>query len=103
MARVGLLTLVLCVWANVCAEQQRVLVYGGNGQLGDNVVAHFKSNHWETISVDFSASSKADKNILVQANASLTENVKSVLSQVPASCECPPRVWRMRACSTGTK
>eukprot|EP01111_Echinosteliopsis_oligospora_P014253 TRINITY_DN5331_c0_g1_i1.p1 TRINITY_DN5331_c0_g1~~TRINITY_DN5331_c0_g1_i1.p1 ORF type:complete len:262 (-),score=91.89 TRINITY_DN5331_c0_g1_i1:262-969(-) len=43
----------------------RILVYGGCGALGSAVVTSFKSNGWETVSVDFSASPHATHSVVI--------------------------------------
>jgi hypothetical protein len=48
--------------------QQKVLIYGGRGGLGNVLVNYFKSNGCFIISVDLAANDAADVNIVVNPN-----------------------------------
>nr|AAL31869.1 dihydropteridine reductase [Physarum polycephalum] len=60
----------------------RVLVYGGNGALGNAVVSHFKSKGWDTISVDFSQSSNAAHSVVIEGSSK--EDVHKVIEGLKA-------------------
>jgi len=48
----------------------RVLVYGGSGALGSEVLRRFKSHGWDTVSVDFHASKVASDSVLISGSCS---------------------------------
>ncbi|KAG7252116.1 LOW QUALITY PROTEIN: hypothetical protein CRUP_019533 [Coryphaenoides rupestris] len=50
----------------------RVIVYGGRGALGSNIVQHFKSKGWWVASVDMAANEDANENVLVKPSESFT-------------------------------
>ena len=65
-----------------------VLVYGGNGALGQAMVDRFKAGRWRTISVDYFRNSRADHNILLEQGndwKTNTEVVTSALNNLAAT------------------
>ena len=60
----------------------RVLVYGGNGALGNAVVSHFKSKGWDTISVDFSQSTNAAHSVVIEGSSK--DDVSKVIDGLKA-------------------
>jgi len=61
-----------------------VLVYGGRGALGRTLVSFFKEKHFWVLSIDLVASDDADANVVVDPNASWTEQEAMLLSSVSA-------------------
>jgi len=64
----------------------RVVIYGGRGGLGSNLVKHFKSKGWWVCSIDLAANEEADVNVAVNPKddwvtqeAAVTEGVKKHL------------------------
>ena len=57
-----------------------VLVYGGNGALGQAMVDRFKAGRWRTISVDYFENSRADHNILLDKANDWKTNTEVVTS-----------------------
>ncbi|CAF0981439.1 unnamed protein product [Brachionus calyciflorus] len=67
---------------------KRVLVYGGSGALGNQLVNHFKNKNYWVVSVDMKENQAANANILVNSSQSLIEqeqnieeNVKQLLNE----------------------
>ncbi|GMS84569.1 hypothetical protein PENTCL1PPCAC_6744, partial [Pristionchus entomophagus] len=60
-------------------QMPSVIVYGGRGALGHAILLHFKTNGYRVISIDVHANDESDLSILVNANASWTEQEKSIL------------------------
>ena len=61
-----------------------VLVYGGNGSLGQAMVSSFRAAGWRTISVDFYENSSADHNILLSHTNDWRTNTEAVTSSLQA-------------------
>ncbi|VDO77772.1 unnamed protein product [Onchocerca flexuosa] len=59
-----------------------VAVYGGRGALGSAVVNYFKSKNLWTLNIDLLKNEMADANVVVNKNASWTEQESSVLKSV---------------------
>ena len=59
-----------------------VLVYGGNGSLGQSMIAAFQAAEWQTISVDYFANSAADHNILLSHSNDWKTNTQAVTSSL---------------------
>ena len=59
-----------------------VLVYGGRGALGRTLVTFFKSKNYRIVSVDLMANEEADENLLVDPNATWTQQEESVIEDV---------------------
>jgi hypothetical protein len=59
-----------------------VLVYGGNGSLGQSMISAFQAADWRTISVDYFANSAADHNILLSHSNDWKTNTESVTSSL---------------------
>lgn len=59
-----------------------VLVYGGSGALGREVIAHFKAHGWSTTSVDLTVSEIASKSVVIPMNQHWGEQLKHVQQQV---------------------
>ena len=57
-----------------------VLVYGGNGALGQAMVDRFKAGRWRTISVDYYENSRADHNVLLDKPNDWKTNTEVVTS-----------------------
>eukprot|EP01100_Stratorugosa_tubuloviscum_P000528 TRINITY_DN1118_c0_g1_i1.p1 TRINITY_DN1118_c0_g1~~TRINITY_DN1118_c0_g1_i1.p1 ORF type:complete len:232 (-),score=142.53 TRINITY_DN1118_c0_g1_i1:223-918(-) len=57
----------------------QVLVYGGNGQLGQVLVTALNAASFETISVDIRPSTIATHSIVVPSNVSLAEQTNSII------------------------
>eukprot|EP01105_Mastigella_eilhardi_P006347 TRINITY_DN17959_c0_g1_i1.p1 TRINITY_DN17959_c0_g1~~TRINITY_DN17959_c0_g1_i1.p1 ORF type:complete len:255 (-),score=73.64 TRINITY_DN17959_c0_g1_i1:61-789(-) len=57
-----------------------VLVYGGNGALGQAVIARFKGKGWKTVSVDFVSNDAADISISVKSSSE--EDAKHVVNHL---------------------
>ena len=55
--------------------QRRVLVYGGCGALGKQVVKTFSANRWSTISVDLMSNPESKYNIVLDHSALWTQHV----------------------------
>jgi len=60
----------------------RVLVYGGKGALGSQIVSHFKSQNFWVASVDLKENEEADVNCVVTPVDSWTEQETQVLTNV---------------------
>lgn len=61
---------------------KRVLIYGGQGALGQACIAHFKSNNFWVGSIDLSKNDKADASITVSREGSWIEQETEVLSKI---------------------
>jgi len=46
----------------------RVLVYGGRGALGSDIVARFKQGGWWVANIDIKTNTEADENVLVEGD-----------------------------------
>ncbi|KAH3756879.1 dihydropteridine reductase [Pelomyxa schiedti] len=57
-----------------------VLVYGGNGALGQAVVAKFKSRGWKTVTADFIVNENADLPLAVKGSSE--EDAKYIVAQL---------------------
>ena len=63
----------------------RVLVYGGRGALGSEIVNKFKESGWWVANIDITANTSADENIVVEGDSwqgqesNVAKNVKTVL------------------------
>ena len=55
-----------------------ILVYGGRGALGRTLVSFFKAKGFWVLSVDLVSSEEADANVVVDPNASWTEQETAV-------------------------
>ena len=58
-----------------------VLVYGGNGALGKEVVSAFKKVQWKVSSIDFLKSETADNSILLP-KGDWHQHQKSIFEQL---------------------
>ena len=61
-----------------------VLVYGGNGSLGQSMVSAFRAASWRTISVDYYDNSEADHNIQLSHANDWKTNTEVVTSSLIA-------------------
>lgn len=61
---------------------KRVLIYGGQGALGQACISHFKSNNFWVGSVDLSKNDVSDESITVSRDASWVEQEKEVLTKL---------------------
>eukprot|EP01088_Endostelium_zonatum_P021737 TRINITY_DN8791_c0_g1_i1.p1 TRINITY_DN8791_c0_g1~~TRINITY_DN8791_c0_g1_i1.p1 ORF type:complete len:248 (+),score=41.73 TRINITY_DN8791_c0_g1_i1:23-766(+) len=59
-------------------QNKNVLIYGGSGQLGTNIVQYFNSKGWSTFSVDFKDNPQATWNSALNAQSSTKDNTASV-------------------------
>ena len=63
----------------------RVLVYGGRGALGSEIVTKFKQSGWWVANIDITANTTADENIVVEGDTwqgqeeNVATSVKTVL------------------------
>jgi len=63
----------------------KVLVYGGRGALGSEIVNKFKESGWWVANIDITANTSADENIVVEGDSwqgqesNVAKNVKTVL------------------------
>ena len=63
----------------------RVLVYGGRGALGSEIVTKFKQSGWWVANIDITANTTADENIVVEGDTwqgqeeNVAKSVKTVL------------------------
>ncbi|RKP07991.1 dihydropteridine reductase-like protein [Thamnocephalis sphaerospora] len=64
------------------STQQKVIVYGGAGALGDALVRYFKTKGWSTVSVDVRANGEADQNIEVSVDTGLAQQTEQVEAAV---------------------
>lgn len=72
-------------------SRPRCLVYGGNGQLGQQVVAAFNAGNWETICVDVKANPNAHSSFSINANVPLESavaTIKTALTQQQTQLNC---------------
>ncbi|CAI2347275.1 unnamed protein product [Caenorhabditis sp. 36 PRJEB53466] len=65
----------------------KIIVYGGRGALGSEILDFFKKNGFTVLSVDLSTNDQADGNILVDGTKNWTEQEESILSQTAASLQ----------------
>eukprot|EP01113_Clastostelium_recurvatum_P006266 TRINITY_DN1283_c0_g1_i1.p1 TRINITY_DN1283_c0_g1~~TRINITY_DN1283_c0_g1_i1.p1 ORF type:complete len:246 (+),score=62.38 TRINITY_DN1283_c0_g1_i1:49-738(+) len=73
-----------------------VLVYGGCGSLGHEVVAHFKSKGWHTISVDLRPSEISSASVVTQPSAKPADifaDVKKVVTEPLQAVVCAAGGW----------
>jgi len=61
---------------------QRVLVYGGRGQLGATIVSIFKKNNWHTISIDIVANDDAGFSIILDPTSSFETQANKAEEEV---------------------
>jgi len=67
---------------SVVATAPRLLVWGGNGSLGQSVIKLFKEKEWDTVSVDYTQNTEAATNIVLGKNKSWKENALDTSSQL---------------------
>ncbi|XP_040904479.1 quinoid dihydropteridine reductase a [Toxotes jaculatrix] len=60
----------------------RVIVYGGKGALGSNIVQHFKSKGWWVACIDMAANEEANENVIVKMSDCFTEQAEQVTADV---------------------
>uniref|UniRef100_A0A8C5BYW3 Dihydropteridine reductase n=2 Tax=Gadus morhua TaxID=8049 RepID=A0A8C5BYW3_GADMO len=60
----------------------RVLVYGGKGALGSQLVQHFKSKGWWVGSIDMALNEEASDNVLVKRSECFMEQADQVTADV---------------------
>eukprot|EP01112_Ceratiomyxa_fruticulosa_P011013 TRINITY_DN2954_c0_g1_i3.p1 TRINITY_DN2954_c0_g1~~TRINITY_DN2954_c0_g1_i3.p1 ORF type:complete len:271 (+),score=67.95 TRINITY_DN2954_c0_g1_i3:348-1160(+) len=70
----------LHTFSSILINMPSVLVYGGAGQLGTELVKNFKNHGWTTLSVDFRASDSATHSIVI--NGSGQAEVHKVIEQL---------------------
>lgn len=66
----------------VINNMPRVLVYGGNGALGNAVVSQFKTKGWDTVSVDFGKSETAAHSVVIKGSSK--DDVNTVIAELKA-------------------
>ncbi|KAM9971693.1 hypothetical protein ACTFIW_011676 [Dictyostelium discoideum] len=59
---------------------KNILVLGGSGALGAEIVKFFKSKSWNTISIDFRENSNADHSFTIKDSGE--EEIKSVIEKI---------------------
>ena len=65
----------------------RVVVYGGRGALGSDIVTRFKQSGWWVANIDIKANTDADENVLVEGDSwqcqeqSVASGVASVIGE----------------------
>lgn len=81
-------------------SSKSILVYGGNGGLGQGIIAHFNENaDWTTCSVDFAANADANANVIVDgATAGSLAGAQSLRSQLQLD---HPDGFDMVVCAAG--
>lgn len=62
----------------VDSSNRTVLVYGGNGALGQAFVRRFAEEGWSTISADFRKNPKADRNFLIDPDLDWKVNAENL-------------------------
>ncbi|ESO02204.1 hypothetical protein HELRODRAFT_65590 [Helobdella robusta] len=60
----------------------KVLVYGGKGALGSNIVKFFRNKNWWVASIDMGPNSEADVNIVVTPSESWQDQNNTIQSKV---------------------
>lgn len=68
----------------MCDNTRRVLVYGGNDDLGSKCVSYFKGNDWNVINVDRDKNEEANVNLSPEGNT-IAEQELSVIGLVHAT------------------
>ena len=66
----------------MAATNETVVVYGGSGALGKEIVNKFKSASYYVISIDLFANSEADANVTISKLDSWTEQSQEVLEKL---------------------
>ncbi|GMS90516.1 hypothetical protein PENTCL1PPCAC_12691, partial [Pristionchus entomophagus] len=61
-------------------QMPSVIVYGGRGALGRAIVLHFKSKEYRVITIDCHMNEESDLSIMVDANASWSEQKSTILA-----------------------
>lgn len=60
------------------SESRSVLVYGGNGALGQAFVRRFAEEGWRTVSADFRKNQKADRNFILDPDLDWKANAENL-------------------------
>lgn len=69
----------------MAASVSRVIVYGGKGALGREIVAFFKEKSWWVGSIDIFGNEEANANFLINPESSWTEQNESINNQVASA------------------
>ncbi|CAD5116579.1 DgyrCDS5458 [Dimorphilus gyrociliatus] len=69
----------------MAASISRVVVYGGKGALGREIVGYFKQKSWWVGSIDIFGNDEANANFLINPELSWTEQNESINNQVSSA------------------